>query len=94
MITTRTDAALANLDAAQEAFVPHATELRHAREAFKRSRSKKNWARFEAAEHAFSAALQVCDDAHEALMDARDADAAETAERERAERAAAEPTFL
>ena len=91
---TNVIAALAHLDAAQEAFAPIAQELNHARAALKRSNSKINRKQFIAAEEAFEVALRECDEAHEALMEAHDADEASKLAAKKAEAAALQPLLI
>ena len=86
--------ALAHLDATQEAFAPVARELNHARAALKRSNSKINRERFLAAEEVFEVALRHCDEAHEALMEAHDADAANQLAAAKAEADALQPLLI
>lgn len=91
---THTDAALADLTAAQDAFDPVSDELSAARAAFKRSRTAANLARFHAAEAAFAVALMACDVAHADVEQAEARDAADAFTVELEARLAAEPCFL
>lgn len=89
-----TAAALAELDAAQEAFAPVSIELRNAREAIRRGKTKANLARFNAAGAAFDEALARCDRAHAALEAAQAIDGALEAQAIAQAEAFAQPTLF
>lgn len=90
----KTDTALKNLEAAQDAFGPIATEANHARAALKRSKSKKNIIRFTDASEAFEIALAHIETLHDAVEAAEAEDAAAELEAAELARREEEPAFL
>lgn len=90
---TNVEKAFAELNAAQDAASIVFRNLTIARNALKRSKSKKNMEAFIAAEHEADAALAITDAAHEALDAAYEADAAIEAATSLAADVAASPEF-
>ena len=90
---TNVEKAFAELNAAQDAASIVFRNLTIARNALKRSKSKKNMEAFIQAEHEASCALTITDAAHEALDAAYELDAAIEAGDKIAAELAASPEF-
>ena len=79
---------------AQEAFEPISNEYKAAREAYKRSRSKKNAQRYVAAETAWNAAFDEIQALHKACDEAEKLDDKIALDKAKAEEAYRNPTLF